>query len=68
MATHDDKGTVKIGSRTIQQGSKGTSKPPPSSTQSRRVKDVQEKNLQKKSAYHICKFHKCSIYGKYLIM
>ena len=47
MAKHDDKGTVKIGSRTIQQGSKGTSKPPPSSTQSRRVKDVQQKNLQK---------------------
>ena len=47
MAKHDDKGTVKIGSRTIQQGSKGTSKPPPSSTQSRRVKDVQQKNLEK---------------------
>ena len=47
MARHDDKGTVKIGSKTIQQGSKGTSSPPPSSTQSRRVKDVQEKNLQK---------------------
>ena len=47
MAKHDDKGTVKIGSRTIQQGSKSTSSPPPSSTQSRRVKDVQQKNLQK---------------------
>ena len=47
MARHDDKGTVKIGSKTIQQGSKGTSSPPPSSTQSRRVKDVQQKNLEK---------------------
>jgi hypothetical protein len=41
------KGTVKIGNKTIQPGSKKTSSPPPSSTQSRRVKDVQEKNLQK---------------------
>ena len=47
MSRHTEKGTVKIGSKTIQQGSKGTSSPPPSSTQSRRVKDVQEKNLQK---------------------
>ena len=47
MPRHTEKGTVKIGSKTIQQGSKGTSSPPPSSTQSRRVKDVQEKNLQK---------------------
>ena len=41
------KGTVKIGNKTIQPGSKSTSKPPPSSTQSRRVKDVQQKNLEK---------------------
>ena len=41
------KGTVKIGNKTIQPGSKSTSSPPPSSTQSRRVKDVQQKNLQK---------------------
>ena len=47
MAKHDDKGTVKIGNKTIQTGSKSTSSPPPSSTQSRRVKDVQQKNLQK---------------------
>ena len=47
MSRHTEKGTVKIGSKTNQQGSKGTSSPPPSSTQSRRVKDVQEKNLQK---------------------
>ena len=47
MSRHTEKGTVKIGSKTIQQGSKGTSSPPPSSTQSRRVKDVQQKNLQK---------------------
>ena len=47
MARHKDKGTVKIGNKTIQTGSKKTSSPPPSSTQSRRVKDVQQKNLQK---------------------